>query len=420
MQQLKQNYTLRLENGRSAEIVSFLGEGAQGAVYKVNNDGELKALKWFRRNPDKRFLDNIRKNISEGAPSPIFLWPEALTKMQQGGIGYIMPLKPDGFFEFSKFRLAKVRFKSFRAIIEAAMNLCEAFRLLHASGLSYQDLNDGGFFINPDNGGVRICDCDNVFPHGENSDILGKARFMAPEVVMGKNLPNCYTDRFSLTVILFMLFCIDHPFEGHNVVRHPCLTEAIEQVLFGKELCFIYDKDKTQNRPVRGVHHNVMTMWAILPKPLKDALTSQFSSETLGSPQDRMTEMQWSDLLLSLRDHLMKCPRCGDETFVYDREKCLNPRCGSELIIPYRLEGSGRSIPLINGSTIRFEKSGQLSGVVVEKPNEPGVLLIKNLSPKPWNVLTPSGKSLVVASNGFMPVKPNLTISSTVKLTIHN
>lgn len=59
--------------------------------------------------------------------------------------------------------------------------------------------------------------------------MLGKARYIAPEIVLGKNMPNSYSDRFSMTVILFMLFCIDHPFEGMNVVRYPCMTEEIER-----------------------------------------------------------------------------------------------------------------------------------------------------------------------------------------------
>lgn len=419
MQRLEINECIRLENGREAKVVNFLGEGAQGAVYTVDIDGELKALKWFRRLPDDKFLKNIRKNISDGAPSELFLWPEALTRVRNGCVGYVMSLKPEGCHEFSKFRLAKIRFSSFRAIIEAALNLCDAFRLLHANGLSYQDLNDGGFFINPDTGEVRICDCDNVYPHGENSGILGKARYMAPEIITGKTLPNSYTDRFSLTVILFMLFCIDHPFEGYNVVRHPCLTEDIELRLFGKDLCFVFDKDKDINRPVRGVHHNLLIMWSLMPEVLKNTFITQFSAPILDNPQERMTELQWTDLFVSLRDHLKKCPHCGDETFVYDGVPCLNPRCRKSFEIPFRLEGAGRSIPLTKGTVFRIDRDNHLSGAVMEKPGSPGTLLIKNIGLKPWIVLTPSGKSLSIEPNGFMPVKPQLVISTSIKLTIN-
>lgn len=333
-------------------------------------------------------------------------------------VGYVMPLKPEGSYEFSKFLMAKVRFTSFHPIIKAAINLCDAFRLLHANGFSYQDLNDGGFFINPDTGEVAICDCDNVSPHGNNYGILGKARYMAPEIVMGKTLPNSYSDRFSLTVILFMFFCIDHPFEGYNVVKHPCLTEAIEHRLFGKDICFIFDRLNNENRPVRGVHRNALTMWPILPQILKDAFIDQFRREKLSNPTERMTEMQWVDLFVSLRDHLVKCPHCGDETFAYENQPCLNPRCGKLIPVDYRLEGGGRSIPLIKGNVLRIEREGEISGIIIEKPGDAKTLLLKNVSAKTWTVQTPSGKSIAIPPNGFMPVKPGLKISTTIKMTI--
>lgn len=420
MIQLKTNERIRLNDGREATVLDFLGEGAQGAVYTVMVNGEPKALKWFRRTPEERFLQNLKKNIADGSPSHIFLWPEGMTHVKYGGQGYIMPLKPKGSYEFTKFRLAKVRFRSFGAIMKAAISLCEAFRLLHAQGLSYQDLNDGGFFINPDTGEVAICDCDNVYPHGENSGILGKARFMAPEVVMGKTLPNSYTDRFSLSVILFMLFCIDHPFEGSNVVKRPCMTEEIEQKLFGRDLCFIFDKDNNTNRPVRGIHSNVLTMWPLLPNELKNTFIKQFSRDTLDNPENRMTEMQWVDILISVRDKLMRCPRCGDETFVENGKTCLNPRCRATLTVSLTLDGSGRSIPLIKGNKIKLDKTLEPSAFVVEKPGAPGNLLIKNVMTNTWNVMTPSGKSIQVVSGGFMPVKEGLSINTgSLKLKIN-
>ena len=46
---------------------------------------------------------------------------------------------------------------------------------------------------------------------------------MAPEIVAG-GVPDKYSDRFSLSVILFMLFYANHPFEGAKVVACPCMT----------------------------------------------------------------------------------------------------------------------------------------------------------------------------------------------------
>ena len=423
MQQFNNGYSLKLTNGKEAVVTRFLGEGAQGAVFEVTVDGAPKALKVFRSEPSKQFLQNLKKNIEDGTTSPMFLWPEGMTHRLVGIHAYLMPLRPDGFHEFSKFRLAKVRFASFKAIIHAAIDLCDAFRLLHARGLSYQDLNDGGFFINPDTGEVRICDCDNVYPNGENSGILGKARYMAPEVVMGKTLPNSYSDRFSLSVILFMLFCIDHPFEGLNVVRRPCLTEEIERRLFGQDIVFVYDPNNACNRPVHGVHRNLLTMWPLLPDKLRDTFIEQFSQQVIHTPSGRKTEMQWLDIFVAIRDTLVRCPHCGDETFYSPGKACMNFRCGKPLNATFNLAGGGRRIPLLPANGLRLLKQGKAVGAIVANPKSSGDLLIKNLSQVNWIIVTSSGKSISIAPGGFMPVKEGLTISLTTnnqsfKLTI--
>ena len=62
--------------------------------------------------------------------------------------------------------------------------------------MSYQDLNDGNFFIDVSNGDILICDNDNVTPDGMKNagNIGGKPGYMAPEIVCGKSHPNSLTD----------------------------------------------------------------------------------------------------------------------------------------------------------------------------------------------------------------------------------
>ena len=211
MQELKNGDLVNLTNGSQAKIIEELGRGGQGIVYRVEICGKQMALKWYLNAPDHKFYKNLEDNTSKGAPSDAFLWPEFVTKKERGSYGYIMPLRPKGYYEFGHYLLAKRQFKSFEAIVNAAMKICDGFKLLHLRGYSYQDLNDGNFFINPDNGDVLICDNDNVMPNNDKSGILGKARYMAPEVVSGSKAPNTESDRFSLSVILFMLFYGKHP-----------------------------------------------------------------------------------------------------------------------------------------------------------------------------------------------------------------
>lgn len=411
MSDLKENQFIKLTDGRKARVGQMLGQGAQGMVYSVEVEGKPYALKWYKQVPDENFINNLRRNVKEGAPSPLFLWPEGVTRHLKGSIGYIMPLKPEGFYEFSKFRLAKVRFSSMRSILNAAISTCDAFKLLHSKGLSFQDINDGGLFVNPLDGRVLICDCDNVFPHGDHSGILGKARYVAPEVVTGKKLPDSYSDRFSMCVLLFMFFCIDHPFEGANVVKYPCLTEAIEQQLFGNEICFIFDSENKINHPVKNIHKNAINLWALMPESLKTVFREEFSKSKILKPESRRTEMQWIDILSEVRDLITRCPHCNDEVIADGKTPCLNPRCRSTYTPSLALSCGRRKIPLHNGSRIYSQDKAVESGSVVCNPNDRNMLLIKNLSDHCWTVTTSKGKMISVPSGNFLPAKEGLKVS---------
>ena len=204
--------------GGVLEVKKYLAEGGQGRVYLVDYKGEKKALKWYKNiGLGEEFKNNIRQNIKRGAPSDAFLWPLDIAEDSDGSFGYVMDLKPDDYYELTQFMLCNVRFSSYRTIIDAALKIVSAFRILHNRGYSYQDLNDGNFFINPNNGKVLICDNDNVAPDRTPTGIIGKPRYMAPEIVLGKNMPDSYSDRFSMSVILYILFCMDHPLEGKGI-----------------------------------------------------------------------------------------------------------------------------------------------------------------------------------------------------------
>lgn len=413
MKELKTKDKVSLTNGSSATIIKELGRGGQGIVYQVEVGGQNMALKWYLSKPDMQFYKNLEDNISKGAPSDAFLWPEYLTNIQNGSFGYIMKLRPQGYFEFGHYLLAKVQFKSFDALVNAAMKICEGFKALHLAGLSYQDLNDGNFFIHPETGDVLICDNDNVFPEGQNSGILGKARYMAPEVVIGKELPSKQTDRFSLSVVLFLLFYGNHPFEGARVLACPCMTEKYEKQFYGSEAIFIYDEKKGENRPVRGVHNNVLKRWPAFPAMLRNVFKHEFSEECLKNPTKRMLERQWQLTIQKLRDMLVVCPQCGKETFIEDASapKCIC--CDKAFAIPGTLKLADRKILLTPKTRVYIDLDNKPDIEVVAVPSDHFPVQLKNITSGNWTVETPSGKLRSVAPNNMMPVKVGLKVSLT-------
>lgn len=411
MTELIKGTKVTLLNGGFVTINKELGRGGQGIVYLVDYNGTQKALKWYLNAPDNNFYTNLSTNIMNGAPCDAFLWPEAITEKQKGSYGYVMALRPQNYFEFGNYLLAKKSFKSFTAMMAAAMKICNGFMMLHRFGYSYQDLNDGNFFIDPINGDVLICDNDNVMPQGEKSGIMGKARYMAPEIVAG-GIPDKYSDRFSLSVILFMLFYANHPFEGAKVVACPCMTESFEKKFYGSEALFIYDPKNKSNLPVKGIHQNVIRRWPAFPKRLRDTFIQEFSEEMLKNPTKRMIEQSWEKIIASLRDTLVVCPHCGEETFIDEdnaEHKCMN--CGKSIPIANSLQIASRTLLLTNNTKLYLDHDNTPDARVVLHPQDSSLLLIQNLSQDTWTAETPSGKVKSVAPKELMPIKTGIKIS---------
>lgn len=410
MRELKSGDKVNLTNGTQAKIIKELGRGGQGIVYLVDLAGKQMALKWYLKAPDSKFYKNLEENISKGAPSDAFLWPEYLTRKEKGSYGYIMKLRPQGYYEFGQYLLAKRQFGSFEAMLNAAMKICEGFYKLHLSGLSYQDLNDGNFFIEPKTGDVLICDNDNVMPDGQKSGIMGKARYMAPEVVGGK-APDKYSDRFSLAVILFMLFYGNHPFEGSRVLACPCMTESFEKKFYGSDILFIYDENK-ENRPVRGVHNNVIRRWPAMPQTLQNAFKEQFGKDILAAPDKRMIEKKWKGVIQSLRDTLVRCPKCGDETFVSDSASPVCMNCGKSFDLAGKLVFiNGREILLSPNTMVYIDDDNQPDIKVVSIPGDKYPVQLQNITKENWVVETQSGKIKSIEPGSCVPIRPGLKLS---------
>ncbi len=321
MAELKINTEIELVNSNEKiRVIRKLGEGGQGYVYMVELGGKRYALKWYKKGAIKDieyFKKNLQNNISEKAPTDAFLWPLAMTQTYGGTFGYIMELRPEGYYEFSDFLTNRVEFANIENMLIAAIKIVDSFRTLHNNGFSYQDLNDGNFFINPQNGDVLICDNDNVSQFGEKSGIAGKCRYMAPSVVIGKKTPDKRTDQFSLAVVLFLLILRNHPLEGETIHSKAVMTEQRQKRYYGEAPVFIADPNNATNRPVKGIHNNFITRWPQMPDYIKKAFIKSFSHEVMCDDKMGVSEKEWLQLLLSFQAEVVVCPECGRETRYY-------------------------------------------------------------------------------------------------------
>lgn len=420
MARLKKGNIVKTILGEDIKILEELGEGGQGIVYKVDYQGKKCALKWYKRAESDAFYKNLKRNAEKGAPAPTFIWPLAVTqKDSKGCFGYVMDLRPKEYKDFSLFILNRVKFSGFSAVVNAALIITASFKLLHNKGLSYQDLNDGNFFINPANGDVLICDNDNVAPDGDNLGIQGKPRYMAPEVVLLNHKPDTYSDRFSLAVILFLLLFRNHPLAGKrdNDGDEP---DKNERNLYCLNPIFIFDPNDDSNRPKPQIHVNAPRFWPVFPSYIQKMFIQAFDKSLTKSDgsnrEDRIMEKEWLKVFVKLRETLVVCPHCHEETFYNLKQssfKCMN--CGKEIKKPVVLDIEGREIPLYPSSNIyRYEVDSLADftieniknsiGTVVENKKNPGVWGIRNLSEMTWYRHSPGGKEEIRKKDEVVPV----------------
>jgi serine/threonine protein kinase len=244
--------------------------------------------------------------------------------------------------------------------------------------------------------------------------VLGKAGYMAPEIIEGVSMPNRYTDYYSLAVCLFILIYMNRPFEGAWYASCPCdNTSEMAKKLFGFESVFIMDPDNAKNRPVPGAHNNVIRRWGVYPNLLARAFCKTFSSQAIKDPTQRLMDKQWYNILLQVRSMFAKCPHCGNYTFIdvtNPHSNCIY--CQKEVKAP-ALKVGRFTIPLVENQPlyacqISDEKDrAAVVGSVVEKKGE---ICIKNTTSTPWTMILPDSTVQVVRKGDRVPAQSGLKV----------
>ena len=419
--QLKSGTALTSESGCKYRVTKLLGSGGQGEVYEVESRGKTYAMKWYYRNTatenQKEILDNL---IRKGQPDVSFLWPQDMIFRAYGeSFGYVMPLRPKNYKSIVDMMKRRAE-PSFYCLCRAAYNLTKGYNALHAKGYSYRDISFGNVFFDPDTGDVLICDNDNVSYNGDKSGVYGTPRFMAPEIVLGKAKPSRNTDLFSLAVLLFYMFMLNHPLEGKREAQIKCMDIHAMNRLYGTDPLFIFDPDNRDNRPLAGYQVNALVFWDLYPQQLRDLFITSFTVG-LREPNRRITETKWLETFANLMSGIILCPHCGSEVF-YDAKKeengvahtCWN--CQKPVTVPAKIV-IGRSTVLLHAATklYRHHTDGgydmeTVVGEVVQNPNNPNIWGIKNLTKENWTYSKPDGTQIPVGEGRSAAIAKDVKI----------
>lgn len=409
---------IQFTDGTTGKVRTMIGRGGQGEVYKIDYNGETKALKWFKNHPGPEVSRSIHANILRKSTLPdYFYWPIAVCDNQLG-FGYVMDLvDTDTYKELKKFiyKAETCNFKNYRVTINACLNLCVAFKKLHAYGLAYFDMNEGNFFFNPENGNLIIIDTDNIAPAGEIvTNVQGTIKYMAPELlsfVKPKGMsstevkriaprPNRYTDYCSLAFVLFRLIFIDHPLEGAYLDKYPCLTLKVQRYIYGKKPIFIYDPKNNDNRPNEESSPTVVRRWNNVPSFVREIFVKAFSQENLHNSTQRLMESEWIKIFIKWRSHLCRCPHCNKETYLSYKEKGLCTKCNKNATIYWMAVTEQKLVlPLVNGFKIYGDQVGLNNSffyVVAQIAIHKNKTMIRNSSNFEWVVCSPNSSARVV------------------------
>lgn len=421
-------HTFWTEDGQAYTVTGFLGRGGQGEAYRVEGAGGEFAVKFYKRDFASgkfagAFRKNLARNVENGPPqlssgdtATQFIWPMKMIRPEQSSFGYLMRLFPPGYEPIGKVfmqsrwdpelgRRVPVRWKSWFTCVTAALNIVRAFEILHASGLSYQDLNEGGFSVDMSTGNALICDCDNVAPDQVNLGILGVMNYMAPEVILRKSLPNRYTDEYSLAVLLFRLFLHGHPMEGGESRRlrnsESLSRYEADRIIYGEKPRYCLASFQNENQPDPVHNQDVCRLSFSFPLVLMDAFEQVFT-QGIGDPSRRLTATEWRKKLLEVRDSLILVD--GREQFYHIRKpKPLPEECRT---LAYPL---GRRVLCMPGK-ILYKYHLDEYGTDFKQPvakiiptTKPGVIGLFNATGGPIR-FSGGGKEAVCPDQGRMPL----------------
>lgn len=163
-----------------------------------------------------------------------------------------------------------------------------------------------------------------------------------------------------------------------------------------------------------------MRRWPVYPATLREAFVKEFTKEKLENPAKRSIENSWQKVIKQLRDMLVVCPNCKEESFVQDEHdtKCMN--CNKQMNIAGGLKFADSTIWLTAGTIVYLGFNNEPTARVVTVPGDKYPIQIQNITTGQWMVETPSGKLKPIDPQGLMPVKAGLKVSfnSTTKAEI--
>ncbi|MBS1714290.1 MAG: hypothetical protein JST30_08120 [Armatimonadetes bacterium] len=318
-----------------ASLGPVLGEGGEGAVYRVTDRPSL-AAKVYRHPDDDRAAKLLELVTLDGDRlRQAGAWPQSVLRNEDGAIvGFEMALLDEWVPLFRVYqsgsRMRLLPRASFTFLVRAARNLATCVHYVHEAGLVIGDLNESNVLVDA-RGMVRIIDVDS-FQVGAFSCRVGKSELTPPELQdrsMADAPRTIESDRFALAVLLFQTLVFGrHPFSGAS-------SDGSEATLEERIAAGHYAWAQRRDVPVRPPL-GLNLSW--LPPEIGALFERAFDL----SVADRPSALEWYDALLRLEAETAECPDRSGHVFWSGADGC--PWCRLEEAWKVPLFSSGRHV----------------------------------------------------------------------------
>lgn len=207
--------------GQRFEILSVLGAGGMGIVYKARDRelDDLVALKMLKRDlwGDRSQLDRLKSELKLARK---ITHPNVLRTYDFGdidGVPYISMEYVRGVT--LRYMLDQTRRLPYSAGLRLAKQLCAGLAAAHAVGVLHRDIKPENLILEP-TGNAKLMDfgiarpIDRMAPGQTQAGfIVGTPQYLAPEILQGQEA-DPRADVYACGIVLYEIFAGGLPFEG--------------------------------------------------------------------------------------------------------------------------------------------------------------------------------------------------------------
>jgi serine/threonine protein kinase len=218
------------------EVVSFIGAGSYGHVYKVREPaplGRVLALKvlrhdQFNEKAEDNFFNEARRiaNLQHPHILPVYNFG----KLEDGRPYLVMEYAPQTIYDLFRKADGQRRNAFAEELVPYLQQAADALNYVHKSGVIHQDVKPGNLLIGR-NGQLLLSDFGTTFylgmqTHASLGEVSGTAAYMAPEHWQGN--PRRDSDQYALAVCTYELLAGRTPFHYRRIEEmwHAHLTET--------------------------------------------------------------------------------------------------------------------------------------------------------------------------------------------------